>query len=126
MVEFKTRKKLKKLRTDNGLEFLNFEFDQFSRDEGIVRHKTVSYTPQQNGLVERMNRILLERVRCMMLEAGVPKKFWGEAVNIAAYLVNRYPSAELDFKTPEEVWTGHLPKFNNLRVFGCVAYAHQK
>ena len=73
------------------------------------------YTPQQNGLAERMNRTLLERVRCMMLEAGLPKKFWGEAVNTAAYLVNRCPSTALDFKTPEEVWTGHPPSFDNLR-----------
>ncbi|KAL5557135.1 hypothetical protein UlMin_039371 [Ulmus minor] len=126
MVEVQTGKKLKKLRTDNGLEFLNYEFDQFCKDEGIVRHKTVPYTPQQNGLAERMNRTLLERVRCMLLEGGVPKRFWGEAVNTAAYLVNRCPSSALDFKTPEEVWTGHPPKFDNLRVFGCVAYAHQK
>ncbi|KAL5541326.1 hypothetical protein UlMin_044586 [Ulmus minor] len=122
MVEVQTGKKLKKLRTDNGLEFLNYEFDQFCKDEGVVRHKTVPYTPQQNGLAERMNRTLLERVRCMLLEGGVPKRFWGEAVNTAAYLVNRCPSSALDFKTPEEVWTGHPPKFDNLRVFGCVAY----
>ena len=62
----------------------------------------------------------------MLLEGGVPKRFWGEAVNTAAYLVNRCHSSALDFKTPEEMWTGHPPKFDNLRVFGCVAYAHQK
>ncbi|KAL5547642.1 hypothetical protein UlMin_002873 [Ulmus minor] len=122
MVKVQTGKKLKKLRTDNGLEFLNYEFDQFCKDEGIVRHKTVPYTPQQNGLAERMNRTLLERVRCMLLEGGVPRRFWGEAVNTAPYLVNRCPSSALDFKTPEEMWTGHPPKFDNLRVFGCVAY----
>ena len=62
----------------------------------------------------------------MLLEGGVPKRFCGKAINAAAYLVNRCPSSALDFKTPEEVWTGHPPKFDNLQVFGCVAYAHQK
>ena len=72
------------------------------------------YTLQQNGLVEMMNRTLLKRVRCMMLEVGVPKRFWGEAVNTVAYLVNRCPLAALDFKTPEEVWIGYPSKFDNL------------
>ena len=123
MVEVQTRKRL---RTDNGLEFLNYEFDQFCKDESVFRHKTVPYTPQQNVLAERMNRTLLERVRCMLLEGGVSKMFWGEVVNMAAYHLNRCLPLALDFKTLEEVWTSHPPKFNNLRVFGCVAYAHQK
>ena len=61
-----------------------------------------------------------------MLEGGVPKRFWGEAINTAAYLVNMFSFLTLDFKTLEEVWTGHPPKPNNLRVFGCVIYKHQK
>ena len=60
----------------------------------------------------------------MLLKGGVPKTFWGEAVNMATYLVNRCPSLALDFKTPKEVWISHPPKFDNLWVFGCVAYAH--
>jgi len=62
----------------------------------------------------------------MLLEGGISKRFWGKAINTAAYLVNRCPSSALDFKTPEEVSTGHPPKFDNLRVFRYVAYAHQK
>jgi len=48
----------------------------------------VTYTPQQNGLAERMNMTLLERVRCMLLGAGLSKSFLGEAVSTAAYLIN--------------------------------------
>ena len=54
MVEKKTCKSIKCLRTDNGGEFTSLEFEQFCKDEGIVRHKIVVYTPQQNGIVERM------------------------------------------------------------------------
>ena len=59
LLENQTGKKIKRLRTDNGLEFYNHQFDEFCKAEGIVRHKTVVNTPQQNGVAERMNRTLL-------------------------------------------------------------------
>lgn len=67
--------KLKVLRTDNGLEFVSEQFNEFCRKIGIKRHKTIPHTPQQNGLAKRMNRTILERVRCMLLSAGLPKTF---------------------------------------------------
>ena len=76
MVEVQTGKKVTKLRNNNGLEFLNDEFNWFCKDEGVVRTKIICYTPQQNGLAERMNRTVLERIRCIMLEGDVPKRFW--------------------------------------------------
>jgi len=60
MVENKTGKSIKCLRTDNGGEFTSLEFEQFCKDEGIVRHKTAIYTPHENGVVERMNQTLME------------------------------------------------------------------
>ena len=71
MVGFQIGKKLKKLRIDNGLEFLNYEFDQFCKDNGVVRHKIVLYTSHQNGLAEMMNRTLSEKVKCMLLKEKV-------------------------------------------------------
>jgi len=94
--------KLKVLRTDNGLEFVSEQFNEFCRKVGIKRHKIVSHTPQQNGLAERMHKTILERVRCMLLSAGLPKTFWGEAANTTTYVINRCPSSALDFKTPME------------------------
>jgi len=66
--------KLKGLRTDDGLEFVSEQFNEFCRLKGIKRHITVPRTPQQNGFAERMNRTLLERVRCMLLGAGMKQK----------------------------------------------------
>lgn len=66
---------LKCLRTDNGLEFLSKDFDSFCKSKGIKRHRTAPWNPQQNGAVERMNRTILERMRCMMFTSGTPKKF---------------------------------------------------
>ncbi|GKF11251.1 retrovirus-related pol polyprotein from transposon TNT 1-94 [Tanacetum coccineum] len=62
LVENQTGRKLKKLRTDNGLEFCNQEFNNLCKESGIARHLTVTGTPQQNGLAERMNRMLLNKV----------------------------------------------------------------
>src|ERR1051325_7757471 len=78
----------------------------------------------KNGLAERFNRTILERVRCMLTSAGLKKVFWAEAVSTATYLINRCPSTALDMKTPKEVWLGQPPNLDKLRVFGCVAYAH--
>lgn len=83
-------------------------------------------TPQQNGVAERMNRTLLERVRCLILNVSLPKTFWGEALATAAYLINRSPSSSLNFRTPIELWNGTLADYSKLRVFGCLAYAHIK
>ena len=63
------------LRTDNGLEFCNKEFEMFCKNQGILRHKTVRNAPQQNGLVERMNKTLLSRVRCMLYSSRLSKLF---------------------------------------------------
>jgi len=80
--------KLKGLRIDNRLEVVTEQFNEFCTFKGIKRHKTIPRTPQQNVLAERMNMTLLERVRCMLLGAGLPKSFWGEAVTTTAYLID--------------------------------------
>ena len=68
--------------------------------------RPVRYIPQKNGVAERMNMTLLERARCMLSNAGLSKCFWAETVNTACFLVNRSPSTVINFKTPEEVWSG--------------------
>ena len=126
LVETQTGKKVKKLRTDNGLEFCNGDFNEFCSNHGIARHKTIPGTPQQNGVAERINRTLLERARCMLSNAGLWHRhdFWAEAASTACYLVNRSPHSALNFKVPEEIWSGNPVDYSNLRIFGCPAYAH--
>ncbi|KAL2230687.1 UNVERIFIED_CONTAM: Retrovirus-related Pol polyprotein from transposon TNT 1-94 [Sesamum indicum] len=108
LVENQTSQKLKSLRTDNGLEFCNQQFSEMCDKFGIKRHKTNRYTPQQNGVAERMNRTLLEKVRCLLISSGLPKSFWGEAVLTTAHLINMSPSVPLSGKTPELMWNGKL------------------
>ena len=106
MVETQTGRKVKRLRTDNGGEFKNDPFLKVCEEEGIVRHFTVRYTPQQNGVAERMNRTLLEKVRCMLSNAGLGKEFWDEALVYACHLINCLPSTAINGKTPLEKWSG--------------------
>lgn len=124
MIEKQTGKQIKRLRTDNGMEFCEGDFDEFCKNEGIVRYRTIMMMPQQNGVAERMNRTLSERARCMISNAGLTKAFWVEAINMACYVVNRAPSAALDFKTPEKVWSGTPANYSNLKNFGCPTYMH--
>lgn len=60
----------------------------------------------------------------MLIEAGLPKKFWGEAATTAAYLINKCPSSAIKFETPYGKWYGRPVKYDHLRVFGSKAYAH--
>jgi len=95
--------------------------------EGIDRHFTVRKIPQQNGIGEKMNKTLLEKVCCMLSNVELPKNFWAEALVYACYLVNRLPSSVIGGKTPLKVWSGKAAQdYDSLRVFGCPAYYHVK
>ena len=98
---------------------------QFLEKEGVKHELTVPYTPEQNGVSERLNRTLLESTRAMIYGTSSPKLCWGEAVACAAYLKNRWPSAALtDMKTPEEVWSGMKPNIQHIRQFGSPCHVH--
>ena len=94
---------MKCLRTDNGLEFCSDEFNTLCKKEGIVRHRTVHHTPQHNGIVERMKRTLMEKVRCMLSNAQLSKYFGAKSASTACYLINRSPSIAIEKKTPQKV-----------------------
>jgi transposase InsO family protein len=112
------------LRTDNGGQFCGNEFEEFCKKCGIARKKTTPYTPQQNGVAERMNRTLMEKARSMLNGVWLEQEFWAEAVSTTCYLVNRSHSSALDDTTPHEVWSGKKPSLQHIRVFGCDAYVH--
>ena len=73
-----------------------------------------------------MNRTLAERARCMRLNAGLPKVFQAETVNTASFIINRSPSSAIDFKIPEEVWSGRPIDYSSLKIFGCPTYVHMQ
>ena len=78
-------------------------------EKGIAHQLTNPYTPEQNGVSERLNRTLVESARSMLIHAKMPLKFWAEAVNTAVYLHNWSPTSALKEKTPFESWFGKKP-----------------
>lgn len=123
-VENELNCKIKTLRSDNGKEYINQHFSNYLKNCGILHQTSNPYTPEQNGLSERMNRTLIERAKCMLFNAMLQMGYWAEAVGTAAYIVNRSPTRALSFITPEEMWTGTAPDLSHLRVFGCEAMVH--
>ncbi|KAL0641354.1 hypothetical protein Bca4012_102580 [Brassica carinata] len=113
---------VKVLRSDNGGEYTSHAFKNHLAKHGIVHQTSCPYTPQQNGVAERKNRHLMEVARSMMYHANVPKRFWGDAVQTACYLINRIPTKVLKNLSPFEVLNKSKPYIDHLRVFGCLCY----
>jgi hypothetical protein len=116
LVENETGKRLKCLRSDNGGEYCNKEFDDYFSYHGIRREKTVPRTPQENGVSERMNRTIMECARSMRLHVGLPLQLWVDSIDIVVYLIKRGPSSSLNGIIPEEAWTGKKVNYFFLRL----------
>ncbi|GJR04970.1 retrovirus-related pol polyprotein from transposon TNT 1-94 [Tanacetum coccineum] len=111
--------KVKVIRCDNGTEFKNREMNQFCEMKGILRQFSVARTPQQNGVAERRNRILIEAARTMLADSKLPTTFWAEAVNTACYVQNRVLVVKPHNKTLYELFHGRTPTLSFMRPFGC-------
>ena len=124
MVEKSSGKRVKTLWTDNGEEYTSKQFEDFLKRKGIHYEHTVSKTPKQNGVAERMNRTLVETVRAILSDTKFAKKFWVEALSTAAYVHNRSPTTAVEGMIPYEAWNGCKPNVSHFRIFGCGAYVH--
>jgi hypothetical protein len=110
--------RIKKIRSDNRTEFKNSQIEGFLEEEGIKHEFSSPYTSQQNGVVERKNRTLLDMARTMLDEYKMPDRFWAEAINTACYSINRLYLHRILKKTSYELLTGKKPKVSYFRVFG--------
>nr|GFB24555.1 putative ribonuclease H-like domain-containing protein [Tanacetum cinerariifolium] len=122
------QKSVQIFRSENGGEYVNSQMKLFFQSKGIVHQTTCPHTPEQNGVAERKNRLLLEMTRALIIESHVPKSFWPEALATATYLINRLPTKILKMKTPLETLSEYttIPQPLTLqpKVFGCTVFVH--
>jgi hypothetical protein len=122
--EQQTGRKLKKVRLDMGREWCNLLWDRYTKENGIILDFTTPYAHQQNGRAERSMRTLLDMGRSMLADAGLPQKYWADAVQTAAYIRNFIPPTSDITAIPAERWSKKRQDVSHLRAFGCTCYVH--
>lgn len=124
LAERETGHKMKTLRSDNGLEFINKEVKEILESKGIRHQRSVVYTPQQNGRAERENRTLVEAARTMIQGQKMEKHFWAEAINTATYIMNRIGTSSEKNKAPYELWFQREVNVSIFKSFGSKVSVH--
>jgi hypothetical protein len=111
-----------RIRSDHGREFENSKFEEFCLSYGIKQEISSPITPQQNGVVERKNRVIQEMARVMIHSKNLAQHFWGEAVNTACHIINRVYLRPETSKAPYEIWRGKKPTIKYFRTFRSKCY----
>ncbi|GJS11514.1 retrovirus-related pol polyprotein from transposon TNT 1-94 [Tanacetum coccineum] len=110
------------VRTDRGTEFLNKTLNAFFKEEGIEHQTSTPRTPEQNGVVERRNRTLVEAARTMLSASKLPLFFWAEAIATACYTQNRSIIIPTHEKMAYHIINDRKPSIKHLHIFGCICY----
>lgn len=113
---------LKRLHSDNGLEYKNDEFRALFAKKDIKATFSASYSPQQNETAEILNWTLITKIRFLLINAQLPKYLWGEALNAAVYLYNWTSHSSIDYKTPFEAKYNQKSDLKNIRIWGSIAW----
>ncbi|CAL5399137.1 unnamed protein product [Camellia sinensis] len=122
MVKTQFSKTIKLFRSDNAMEYKDFDFLSFLQSHGTQPHRSCPGTSQQNGRAERKHRHILDTTRALLLSSSCPEHFWGEAALTAAYTINCIPTPVIQNHTPYERLHGTHPPYTNLRVFGSACF----
>jgi len=110
------RKFLTYIRTDNGKEFINNNFEKFFEENGIVHQDTVAYSPQQNGRVERLHGTLVANANAMVADSKLHHKFLQDAIATANYIYNRLLHKGNDNKVPFEILYNEKVDYGKFKV----------
>jgi hypothetical protein len=121
-VENQQGKTIKRLRTDGGGEYEKW-MKEYLRNAGIIHETTAPYSPEQNGVAERANRTIMERVKAIIADAKLDKRLWMDIADTIVYLKNRSPTSAVA-TTPFELWHGAKPDISHLRIIGSTVYLH--
>ncbi|GKB62783.1 retrovirus-related pol polyprotein from transposon TNT 1-94, partial [Tanacetum coccineum] len=122
MIQLRLQVTVRRIRTDNGTEFVNQTLREYYEKIGISHETSVARSPQQNGVVERRNRTLIEAARTMLIYAKAMLFLWAEAVASACYTQNRSIIRLHHGKTPYELLHDKPPDLSFFYVFGALCY----
>ncbi|MBW0467515.1 hypothetical protein O181_007230 [Austropuccinia psidii MF-1] len=124
-MEKQKNRKIKKLTSDCGGEFINEKFKNLAEDCGFTYILFPLNTPQHNGYVERTNQTILEKARCLMSMANLPNQYWSNAVNTLVFLSNLSPTPSRENSSPYQLCYNCLPRLTRLKTFGCRAVIYK-
>ncbi|KAJ9546486.1 LOW QUALITY PROTEIN: hypothetical protein OSB04_019029 [Centaurea solstitialis] len=122
LINLLKRLQVKVIRSDNGTEFKNSTIEEYLNSVGITHNFSAPRTPQQNGVVQRKNRTIVEAARTMLNASGLPLTFWAEAVSTACYTQNRSLVVKRFEKTPSHLMYNKRPNIKFFHVFGCKCF----
>lgn len=120
-LEVQTGTQTVRIRSDNGSEFVNHSLREWLDERGTGHDRSAPGNPEQNGVAERGNRTLNTKIRTMLIGAGLPAEYWGEALSAAVMLINITPKKGKQ-QSRYELFTGRKPTVKFLHRFGCLAY----
>ena len=120
--ETETGNMCKRIRTDNGTEFVNQHVSSYLLKEGIIHEKSVPHVHQQSGVAERANRTIQEHVACLIHARNLPQFLWADAARHVCVILNRLPVRKETDITPYEQWKGEKPDVSALKIWGSEAY----
>lgn len=126
--ERQTAKRLKVIRSDNGREFINEDWIQYSKVMGFELQSTIANHPESNGIAERFNRVLGERIRCIFCDSGLPFMMWSELAYAVSYVLNRIPRKSSPTQTPLNLFLNQperKTKYKDLKVLGCKCFVRR-
>ncbi|GMF24208.1 unnamed protein product [Phytophthora fragariaefolia] len=113
---------VQRLHSDQGGEFASTELETYCAKEGIILQTTNGYLPQENGVVERANGVVLPRIRALQFATPMPDLLWGEALLHVVDTLNKLPTQPLSMQSPHERLYGAAPDLSVLRTWGCLAW----
>ncbi|GKC35328.1 retrovirus-related pol polyprotein from transposon TNT 1-94 [Tanacetum coccineum] len=122
MIQVRLKETVRRIRTDNGTEFVNQTLREYYEKVGISHETSVARSPQQNGVVKRRNHTLIEAARTMLIYVKAPLFLWAEAVATSCYTQNRSMIRRQHGKTPYELLHNKPPDLSYLHVFGALCY----
>ena len=121
-IQRQKKMEVRKVRTDNGGEYIGKEFKTICNDLVIIHETTMPYTPEHNGIAERYNRTLQEGTLTLQHDASLSNKFWVLAVHTVNFVKNCILHSQIE-TSPYEAFWGSKPKVDWLCTYGCKCWS---